>query len=388
MDLTDFTECNKCGKCKETCISYRIFLNEAFSPRGRVQIFRYFKDGNIPENKTLRERIFSCLLCGACTANCPLQVNVPLLIYDAREKMKKNLFQLLFRYFSFYPKLFFSISSMLSSFKPLKHFITKQKLLPITFLNKLSNYEKKSFDACYLKVFNKIRPKGRIALFLGCSTNFLMPSISNAIIETLLSANFEVIVPKQNCCGAPLLGAGFKREMITLAKKNLFIYKSFHIDGVITPCPTCGHFLNSVYQELINENINILNIADLIENIELSSTNIEEKKIFFHISCHFSNYLKESSKIINLFNKVGVNIERKEGCCGFAGLFSFLFPKASMDIMKQKILEYQKADMIISSCPNCIIHFKNSMQNKKILHYTEFIWEKLLKGVKNDKRNF
>lgn len=381
----DFTECNRCGKCKELCLSYKIFLNEAFSPRGRVQIFSLFREGSIPESKAFRERIFSCLLCGACTVNCPLEVNVPYLMYDAREKTQKNFLLLLFKYFSLYPRLFFSTLQILNRLKPLKNFIIKQKILPAIFLDKLSAFEKKSFDTYSLKIFNRIKPKGRIALFLGCSTNFLMPSISNSIIELLLLANFEIIVPKQNCCGAPLLGAGFKKEMINLARKNLQIYKSFNIDGVITPCPTCGHFINSVYKEFTGESVTLLNIADLIESIELKPAQTAYKKIFFHISCHSSNYLKETNNIINLLPKLGLNIEKKEGCCGFAGLFSFLFEKVSMDIMREKVLEYQKADMIISSCPNCIIQFKFAMQNKKILHYTEFIWEKFLKGDKNDK---
>ncbi|MCX8033805.1 MAG: (Fe-S)-binding protein [Thermodesulfovibrio sp.] len=384
----DFIECNKCGKCRELCPSYRIFLNEAFSPRGRVQIFNLFKEGNIPETKPLKERIFSCLLCGACKINCPIQVNVPYLMYDAREKTHKNLCLLFFKYFSLYPKLFFSISTILNSFKPLKSLIIKQKLLPSIFLDKLSAFEKKSFDTYSLKIFNRIKPKGRIALFLGCSTTFLMPFISNAIIEVLSRANFEVIVPKQNCCGAPLLGAGYKKDAINLAIKNLQIYKSFKIDGVITPCPTCAHFIVSVYKELTGESINVLNLTDAIENIELTAIQAPNQKIFFHVSCHSSNYLKESDKILNLLKNLGFHIEKKEGCCGFAGLFSFLFEKSSMDILREKVLEYEKADMIISSCPNCIIQFKFAMQNKKIIHYTEFIRENFLKGDKNGRGKF
>ncbi|MCX7987943.1 MAG: (Fe-S)-binding protein [Thermodesulfovibrio sp.] len=371
----DLTECNRCGKCKELCPSYRLFLNEAFSPRGRFQMFNLLINENLPESKKLYERIFSCLLCGTCQANCPLQVNIPFLMYEAREKTNKNLMQYLFKYFSLYPELFFSAIRVLNKSKPLKHFIKKQKKFSTSFLDKISVFEKKSFESSYLKIFNKIKPKGRIALFLGCATNFLMPSISNAIIEILSKANYEVIIPKQNCCGAPLLGAGFRKEMVNLAKKNLKNYKSFNIDGVITPCPTCAHFIDHVYKKITGERINVINITDITENIKFHHIQTSNKRIFFHLSCHSSNYIKEHHKILNLFNNLGINIEKKEGCCGFAGLFSFLFEKSSMDILRKKVLEYEKADMIISSCPNCIIQFKFAMKNKKILHYTEFIHE-------------
>lgn len=376
----DFSECNKCGKCKEICPSYRVFINEAFSPRGRVQISNFFKEGNISESKALKERLYSCLLCGACLINCPLEVNIPNLIYEAREKTTKDFKLLLFKYFSLYPNLFFSLIDILKNFRILKNLFKRQKILPTTVIDKISAFEKRGEETKSLKIFNKIKPRGRIALFLGCSTGFLMPSISKALIDILSLANFEVIIPKQICCGAPLLGAGFKEEMLSLAKKNLNIYKSFHIDGVITPCPTCAHFLSSVYEELMGEGIKILNLVDLIEEVNLFPNKQKQEKIFFHVSCHSSNYVKEFHKIIALLNKSGINIEKKEGCCGFAGLFSFLFEKESMDILRKKVLEYEKADMIISSCPNCLIQFKFAMENKKVLHYAEFIQKNFLKG--------
>lgn len=376
----DFSECNKCGKCKETCPSYSVFINEAFSPRGRVQISNFFKEGNLSESKALKERLFSCLLCGSCLINCPLQVNIPNLMYEAREKTTKDFKLFLFKYFSLYPNLFFSLIDILKNLKILKNIFKKQKILPTTLIDKMSVFEKSREKTKSLKIFNKIKPRGRIALFLGCSTEFLMPSISKALIDILSAANFEVIIPKQICCGAPLLGAGFKEEMLSLAKKNLNIYKSFHIDGVITPCPTCAHFLSSIYGELMGEGIKILNLADLIEELDLVPKQHKQEKIFFHVSCHSSNYVKEYDKTIRLFTKSGINIEKKEGCCGFAGLFSFLFEKESMDILRKKVLEYEKADMIMSSCPNCLIQFKFAMENKKVLHYAEFIQKNFLKG--------
>lgn len=379
----EFAECNKCGKCKEICPSYKIFLNESFSPRGRIKLIESFKEENLPESKTMKERIFSCLLCGSCESKCPLQVNIPFFIYETRDKISKNFLSFLFKYFSLHPELFFSTAKILDNFKFIKPLIKKQKLLPMSFFDKLSLFKTKGRNRNSLKIFNKIRPNGRIALFLGCSTNFLMPSISDALIEILSKANIEVVLPRQNCCGAPLLGAGFKKDMINLARKNIETYKAFKIDGVVTPCPTCGHFLNSVYKELIGENINIIQLSDLIKNVEISNPLKSNKKIFFHISCHSSNYIGESENIFKLLRKSGFNIEKKEGCCGFAGLFSFLFEKESMDILRKKVLEYEKADMIISSCPNCLIQFKFAMQNKTIMHYAEFIGKNILKGDKN-----
>jgi len=60
------TECTKCGKCKEICPSYELFLNESFSPRGRLRLVRALAENEVMPGNALKQRIFSCLLCGAC----------------------------------------------------------------------------------------------------------------------------------------------------------------------------------------------------------------------------------------------------------------------------------------------------------------------------------
>jgi len=379
------TECTKCGKCKEICPSYELFLNESFSPRGRLRLVRALAENEVMPGNALKQRIFSCLLCGACENNCPLNIDVCNFIYKTRAKMKKGFLLYLFKYFSFYPGLFFSVLQLLNSSKHLKSLLNYPRL---TFLHRFLTVPVKQKQQDFLQVYTKLKPAGRIAIFSGCSVNYLLPSITGSLIYILNRLNFEVIVPKQYCCGAPLLAAGFKKDAIKLAKKNLKTYKSFNIDGVITTCPTCAHFIENVYKELTGEGISVLKIADLFEDFNFSINSqdkaIVESSAFFHVSCHSLNYVKDADKTINVLKKLGVaDIKKKEGCCGFAGLFSFLFEKQSMDILRKKVLEYETADMIISSCPNCLIQFKFAMKDKKIFHYVEVINKILLKGEKD-----
>lgn len=382
------TECNKCGKCKQLCPSYQIFLNESFSPRGRIMLIRTFESQKeIISGEALKQRIFSCLLCGTCEELCPLDVSISSLIYKTRAKMRKSLSLYLFKYFSFYPKTFFLILQMISRFKL---FLNYQKL---SFLNKFSTLNIKPKQSGHLQVYSKLKPIGRIAIFSGCSANYLLPSITNSLIYILNWLNYEVIVPKQYCCGSPLLSAGFKKDATKIAQKNIEIYKSFNIDGVVAPCPTCSHFIGDVYKEIIGERIPVINLSDLFDRSRINLDNLIKDslghKILFHVSCHSSNYIRDADKIMELLQELGItDIQKKIGCCGFAGLFSFLFEKQSMDILRKKILEYEKTDMLISSCPNCIIQFKIAMKDKKILHYAEVIHKILLKGEKNGRKFF
>jgi|GEM_PF-1276408 len=379
----DLLECTRCGKCREVCQSYKCFMNESFSPRGRLKLIYTFYAGEITQSNSFDQRILSCMLCGFCQNICPLEIDLPMLIYKARADMKKKKFFYFLKYFSLYPHLFFSLlkifrNSFISE-KLIKKFPKNQ------FLQKYLTFKEDQINQKFLKTYSVVKPKGRVAVFLGCSTKYLMPSIGKSLISLLNKIKYEVILPEQLCCGAPLLSAGFKEDSIKLAKKNLEIYKAFNIEGVVTPCPTCAHFLRDVYSELLNENLTILNIEDLLnENLAEKEISMEQQSVCFHPSCHTINYIRDNQKILNLLKKQGFReIQQKKGCCGFAGLFSFLFEKQSMDILREKVLEYEKNDMIVTSCPNCIIQFKFAMKNKKIFHYIEVIEKSYLKGEKN-----
>jgi glycolate oxidase iron-sulfur subunit len=48
---------------------------------------------------------------------------------------------------------------------------------------------------------------------------------------------------------------------------------------------------------------------------------------------------------------------REESCCGFAGTFCFSYRKLSQNILNSCINNYsdEKAELIITSCPGCIL---------------------------------
>jgi glycerol-3-phosphate dehydrogenase subunit C len=49
---------------------------------------------------------------------------------------------------------------------------------------------------------------GKVAFFHGCATEFYEPRVGQAAVYVLERLGFEVVVPRQNCCGLPLLSNG------------------------------------------------------------------------------------------------------------------------------------------------------------------------------------
>lgn len=362
--------CTKCGKCKEVCPSYKLFLNESYSPRGRLKLISEFNNRKITESNSFKRRLFSCFLCGACLV-CPVEISIPMSVYETRASISKAFKLYFLKYFSFYPEFFFTALNLVSPLFRL--FKTDYQI------RKFSSFIVQK-EKNLLKIYSKPLAKGRFALFFGCTTNYLLPSLKQSLISILNNIGYEVLVPKQNCCAAPLYSAGFKEEALKLSEENIKSYNSFNIDGVITPCPTCAYMIDKVYKQFLGESIKVIRLSEVLENFSGTETS---KEAIFHISCHMKNYIKDDARISEILKNSGLKIQTDEGCCGFAGLFSFLFEKESLDILNRKVLKYKNVDMIITSCPNCLLQFKFALGEDKVFHYVEVLNKNLNKGVKN-----
>jgi len=79
MKKLNAKKCVECGLCKNDCPVYKVLLRETVSPRGKAKLIK----------KRMAENImFLCTLCGACTQNCPY--NVDLEIEKMRERIAEE----------------------------------------------------------------------------------------------------------------------------------------------------------------------------------------------------------------------------------------------------------------------------------------------------------
>jgi len=58
--------------------------------RGRVAMLGELEENKLVPSKRLAEKIFSCMLCGACKNLCPTGINIPEVIYQGRAKLKNS----------------------------------------------------------------------------------------------------------------------------------------------------------------------------------------------------------------------------------------------------------------------------------------------------------
>jgi glycolate oxidase iron-sulfur subunit len=225
--------------------------------------------------------------------------------------------------------------------------------------------------------------RGRVAVFAGCTVDFLYPSYGRALIQSLLALRYDVVLPKgEVCCGAPLLSLGFRDDAVALAEKNVRLFRDLRVEAVISLCPTCVYYLRDVYRMLLGESVG--SVMDDITFFANHQDRLMEKAhhlpVAYHASCHTRNMLKSDRAARTLLAAAGYESgSPQEGCCGFGETFSVLYDEMSASLRDKMLASYCNYNTIITSCPNCMLQFERGLNNtdKKIRHSIEIIHESL-----------
>ncbi|MBE0425190.1 MAG: (Fe-S)-binding protein [Nitrospirae bacterium] len=381
--LDELSKCVRCGSCKAFCPTYEEDSTESMSARGRLALLWALSSGQITSSHILNDRIFGCMLCGKCEGLCPLAVDIKEVIYHGRTLLKKKDNQR--KYLRFFTKLFIKkpglTFKLLSAIHPvLFPYLLKKGTLPF----RIELPERHLKDRP--QVFTVTKKRGRVAVFTGCVVNFLYPHLGEALINVLLRLGYEIVLPANEvCCGMPLRTLGLEEEAVNLAKRNIETFKRLNVEAVLSLCPSCTLALKTEYPKLIGEGIDkAKDISSFfIDKIDPSrfTPSSDSRNAIYHDPCHLKYGLGIEREPREIIEKIGINLIRTEGdrCCGFAGLFCLSFMELSRQLLNKCTEEYTKAggEVIITSCPGCIMQLSNEIKDKPVIHLIEAIEEAL-----------
>jgi glycolate oxidase iron-sulfur subunit len=326
--------------------------------------------GQLKPTPALNDRLFSCTLCGICESSCPTGVNITEAIYYGRNHLRSSDRQR--RYLRAVAK--FSVKRPLLSFRAVKLlrpfllYLHKKGTLPFEIQLPEEPLKNEQW------IFKPKKTRGRVALFTGCSVNFLFPRLGELLIKVLLRAGYEVVLPPgEVCCGAPLRTLGLEQETAELARKNIEVFGKLHTEAVLSLCPTCTLTIKKHYPRLIGQGLeNTMDISEfLLDKLAVPAVT-HYKNVIYHDPCHLYYGLGIKEQPREILRQLGIKgIEPEEaGCCGFS--LSLSHKEISSGLLKN-LNEYQKADTLVTSCPGCILQLKR--QHKNVMHIIELIAE-------------
>ena len=268
-----------------------------------------------------------------------------------------------------------------------------------------------SFDRVPLSMFYPSRDtygtyEKPLAYFHGCHAGFInvtgegIPGIR--FLETL---GYDLIVPKQGCCGLPKLSsndtAGAERDAEEFVKA--FLPLAERGIPIVTTCPSCAYYLREGLPLVVEKDV-AEKIAPMIYEInELIADDLDKEdapklvlpepmRAALHVPCHTAR-IEADDKLRRVLNKIeGLYIvELTDECCGMGGGWGLKNPNAeqSKELGRERAREIvvKNVDAIITPCGMCTLQL-GSLTKLRTIHPIELLDEALRvgKGLKPTNR--
>lgn len=308
--------CPGCGLCIDAC---PMSVQKANTRDTTVYLNRQIRRGN---EKRIEEISDKCLLCGKCTAVCPVGVEGDRLRIAQRSVRRYGI-----------------------------------------------NPDYTSIDTSPLTVDSR----SKVLYYAGCMTA-LTPSIKKAMESLLRKAGIDYELMDKDggiCCGRPMWMAGRIDQARQMMKKNTEIILSSGADTLLLTCPICYRIFKEKYRL---DGIRIVHHTEFIEGLVSSgrlAPGAEERTFVYHDPCELGRGCGIYEQPRNVLRKVGSLVEaeknhRESICCGGSvGSLTLGFDKRR--VITQNALDnltVASPDVIVTACPLCLDTFRRYADRK------------------------
>jgi len=233
----------------------------------------------------------------------------------------------------------------------------------------------------------KVAEKGEVAYFVGCLpyfdaffTDLEVDSlkIAKAAVKILNRAGVKpVLLKNERCCGHDLLWAGDLKNFKKLAEHNINAIKESGAKTLITTCAECYRTFKIDYPTYIGPlPFKVLHITEfLIDSVSQGKLNFKKtrKKVTFQDPCRLGRHLgmyEQPRMVLSSVPELSlVEMERNQQsaiCCGTSGWMNCDAISKRIQSHRLKSAQQTGADLLVTGCPKCYIHFKCAMKDPKM----------------------
>ena len=389
--------CNKCGFCLAHCPIYKVTGIEWTAARGRIALISGALLDDQLDISEIKDPVYNCLTCNACVDDCPAGVATSDIIFSTREELLKQQGQ------PWMQKILFQ--KVLPN-QSLLHKATKfLRLADVTGLRTLGrktgitkaigDFGRAEVvvpkvpasggpDALRGMVKKIENPKYKVAYFAGCHAPNLAPDVAAATIRVLNKHQVDVVIPGFVCCGLPATGYGDLTSARNMAHTNIDLAKKLDVDAIVTPCGSCSSFLKDYVKLLAGDpewaekakefSSKVRDISEFLVDIGLVTDGLGtiKKKVTWHDPCHLGRYQKIKAQPRTILKSIPgvefIELPESDMCCGAAGSYAFSHYDLSMKVRQRKIDNVEKtgADILVSSCPACVMQLTSGVSQNKL----------------------
>jgi glycolate oxidase iron-sulfur subunit len=377
---------------------------ESSVARGHLARLRATVSGELPLDGEIREPLFECLMCRACTAECPPAIQTDRAVVAARASYlaeRQSLLQrVIFRTVLPHPRLLRIGARVFGWLQRTRLTVFSKLLRLLPWLDR--GYSEAPARTPAPKTFLRSRlarrPRRttgarRVTYFVGCAIDYAFPDAGESTVEVLEAAGFEVEVADNVCCGLPAYSYGDLESARVLAQKNIVALAAAEGEAIVTDCASCAYFLKDI-PELWEEGDplraaaeevagRVKELSEFLAGLDPTALEPVEAIVTFHDPCHLGRYqgiVEEPRELIRRVPGVEFReLPEADWCCGGAGSYSMSHHELSMQILERKMrnIEATGAQIVVTPCPACIMQLRYGAEKfgveVEVIHLAELL---------------
>jgi glycolate oxidase iron-sulfur subunit len=352
-------DCVHCGFCLPSCPTYVLWQEEMDSPRGRIQLMDAHL-GGAPLTDTVVEHFDRCLGCMACVSSCPSGVRYDLLIEETRHvveeehrrtRAERRQRRLLFATLP-YPRRMRWALRLAPLGRALPSPAWAQPMLEL---------------APRWRSAERVPPltpaageaRGRVGLLTGCVQRVLFGDVNAATVRVLAAEGFDVVAPRQGCCGALSAHAGRASEAERFTARLRTAFDG--VESIVVNASGCGSHVKE-------HRLPALDVTEALSAVEPRATlHPLELTVAYQDSCHLRHAQKLPAAWRPVLERIpGLRVvepAEQDICCGSAGIYNVVQPDAARALGDRKAAHVlaARADAYASANPGCLVQVSQAL---------------------------
>jgi len=417
-------QCVHCGFCLPTCPTYFTWREEMDSPRGRIYLMKLGAEGNAQMTDTYVGHFDNCLGCMACLTACPSGVQYDKLIEATRAQIERHYARSfadrLFRRMIFalfpHPGRLRALTVPLwlyqrSGLRALVHRLGLLALLPPRLSAMESLLPELTLSGRGTRLPPLVPAQGerrrRVGLLLGCVQRVFFADVNAATARVLAAEGCDVIIPpEEGCCGALMVHAGMEQQALDAAGRLIDAFAGAEVDTIVTNAAGCGSTMKE-YGHLLRDDpryaeraralaAKCRDVSEVLAELEPRAPRHSlgaPLRVAYQDACHLQHAQNVRLQPRRLLGAIPglelVEISDAALCCGSAGIFNLIEPRAAADLGDRKVQSClaTEPDVIVSGNPGCVLQLRAALarvgRTIPVLHTIQLLDYSLRGGTHN-----
>ncbi len=353
------SDCVHCGFCLPTCPTYVLWHEEMDSPRGRIQLMEKTVDGTVTLSPAVVSHFDRCLGCMACLSSCPSGVQYDRLIEETRHVVERETQRP--RAERLQRRLLFATLPYPRRMRWALRLAPLGRRLPAPgwarpMLDIAPRWSSRSQVQTVTPAAGE--PRARVGLLTGCVQSVVFGDVNAATARTLAAAGYEVLAPRQGCCGALSAHAGRLEESGRFTERLRTAFDG--VDTIVVNASGCGSHLK-------DRDLPAVDVTEALADIELPELHLLELTVAYQDSCHLRHAQRLPAAWRPLLERIpGLRVvepAEQDLCCGSAGIYNVTQPEAARELGDRKAAHVLATtpDAYASANPGCLVQVSQAL---------------------------